>query len=276
MVTPRIKTERHAGGRPPVSFDLAEAVRLRSEGWSYRRLAGKYHTSKDTVARRIHNWKPAPVQPPAAPVPDPVEPVLPVVEVSMPVEIPPKPAPVPVVPPPEPHGLDSIPAGCKAFFLVRGEQNAIYARGHDQPAVGIEVWHHEYASLPAFQAAERIWMVMNSSEDNRAFLLSIAGDIWIRERCLVSVDGLTVHNPPVRPPDVWVQLVCKFRLLMERPRDGSWPDNSGFEAIFNFQPVPLPSHTDKLAALVAPASKPDRPNPFGGVEEWRWRWSGAK
>ena len=176
---------------------------------------------------------------------------------------------MPVVLPPEPHGLDSIPAGCKAFFLVRGEQNAIYARGYDQPAIGIEVWHHEYASLPAFQAAERIWVVVTANEENRAFVLSLASDITIRERCMVSVGKL--HGDMNH-----VQCVCKSRRQMERPHDGSWPDTSGFEAIFHFQPVPLPSHKDKLAALLAKPPEPDRPSPFGGSsgrdEQWRRKW----
>ena len=259
-----------------MNFDLAEAVRLRSEGWSYRRLAGKYHTSKDTVARRIHNLKPAPVQPPAAPVQDPsMNPILPMVQVSRPVEVPPEPALVPVVLPPAPHGLDSIPAGCKAFFLVRGSLNQRYARGYAQPAVGIEVWHHEYASLPAFQAIERIWMVMNSSEDNGAFLLSIAGDIWIRERCLVSVDGLTVRNPPVRLPDVWVQLVCKSRRSWGGRHSASivhpafqLADRSDFEAGHHFQPIPHPNHTNKLAALLAKPPEPEKPSPLDRSSGW--------
>jgi hypothetical protein len=45
------------------------------------------------------------------------------------------------MPPPQPYGLDTIAAACKAFFLVHGEMNAIYARGYNQPALGIGKWH---------------------------------------------------------------------------------------------------------------------------------------
>src|SRR2546427_2028673 len=135
---PSVTRKRNAtplGGRPPV--DLVEALRLRALGWSYRRIARRMdNASRETVRTRILDYE---AQFGVA-TPEPVQ-QSPIVAVQQsapackaPVALPaaPKPAPVPVVPvvtpPPEPYGLASIPPGCKAFFLVNGEHNAILAR----------------------------------------------------------------------------------------------------------------------------------------------------
>ena len=246
-------------GRPPVDFDEAEALRLRLQGWSDHRIAGRMHVAPSTVALRLRNYvPPIPPTPPElaqrAPVAAYKPPVQPVAVPRPPIVVAPFQLPsvaIPQVPamPPARYGLDSVPA--KAFFLVNGRTNAELVAHLAQPVIGIERWHETYASLPAFQAAERIWIVMNSSEDNRAFFQSIVADIWIREKCLVSVDNGS--TPSTQPQQVghWVQNVAKYKLLMDRPHDGSWPntDVSSFEQVHNFQPLPLPSHTDKIAAL---------------------------
>jgi len=92
--------------------------------------------------------------------------------------------------PPEPYGLDTIQLACKAFFLVHGELNVIYARGYNQPAVGIESWHRRYSTLPAFSQVERIWVVLSDTEDNLSFVTSIAADKLVRRRCRVSTEGV--------------------------------------------------------------------------------------
>jgi hypothetical protein len=145
---------------------------------------------------------------------------------------------------------DSVPDGTKAFFLVNGKVNAELVMHLGQLA-SLERWHPEYATLPAFQVAERIWLRMNSSENNPRFFQSIVANIWIREKCSVSVDnGATPNTRPVQVVN-WVQNVAKFKLLVDRPLDGSRPnaDLASFELIHNFQPLPLPSHPDKIAAL---------------------------
>ena len=263
------RQKRHAGGRPSLDFDLDEALRLRAKGWGKRRIARQMNNvSAGTVRNRLREYdarqqaqqpKPVPApepssKPPILP-PAPRPPVMPVQE--------PKPAAVPVVPvvaPPTPFGLDSIPAGTKAFFLLNGDQNAILARNCAQIAVGVEQWHPSYASLPAFRDADRFWVVINSDDDNVAFLRSIVGDIWIRERCAVSRGDSLIGV--VRW--AWVQQVCKDRLLMQRANPGIGEEwwRPQFEALY-FVPIPQPNHTRELEALLAPPPKPEKPS-LGG------------
>jgi hypothetical protein len=153
------------------------------------------------------------------------------------------------MPPPEPYGLDTIPAACKAFFLVHGEMNAIYARGYNQPAVGIGKWHQKYSTLPAFSQAERIWVVLNDTEDNLSFVTSIAADKAIRRRCLISTKG--------------VQLVTKSKMLWERSfSSGISPEEyrRHFEEVWHFQALPTPSEIYKLRRLGRPKPKEDVPD----------------
>ena len=249
--------KRHAGGRPSLDFDLDEALRLRAKGWGKRRIARQMNNvSAGTVRNRLREYDAQ--QPNLVPAPRP--PVMPVQE--------PKPAAVPVVPvvaPPTPFGLDSIPAGTKAFFLVNGDQNAILAHNCSQIAVGIERWHPSYASLPAFRDVDKLWVTLNSDDDNRAFLLSIVEDIWVRERCAVSrgdsLIGLVRWT--------WVQTVCKSRMMIERSLHREWwsSDTKQFEAIHNFQPMPQPNHVRELEALLAPPPEPEKPSPGGAWGE---------
>ena len=150
-----------------------------------------------------------------------------------------------VVPAPEPYGLDTIPPGCRAFFLFHGELNAIYARGYNQPAAGIESWHPEYSGLPAFTQAERIWVVVNTAEDNLLFVASIAADKFIRRRCTISTED--------------VQRVTKAKMLWEKEHSypflseefRRWYDEQ-FERIWCFEAFPRPSEVYKLKKLGAP------------------------
>ena len=120
------------------------------------------------------------------------------------------------VPPPEPHGLDKILAGCEVFFLVRGECNVTLARGYNQPAVGVESWHREYVTLPAFEQVKRIWVVVNDTEDNLSFVTSIAADKLVRRRCRIS-------NRGVQPITKWKMLWEKkyaYPLCLKNPAGG--------------------------------------------------------
>lgn len=284
---PSITRKRNAapaGGRSPVDFDLVEAMCLRALGWSYRRIARKMNNvSRETVRTRILDYE-AQFRVATA---DPVQqsPIVPVQQSApvckAPVALPaaPKPAPVPVVQvvaPPTPFELESVPAGTKAFFLLNGEHNAILARNCAQIAVGVERWDPSYASLPAFRDADRFWVVLNSSEDNRAFLLSIVDDIQIRERCAVSVDA--THGDLNQ-----VQVICKRRLLWERARHSApivdpafrLADWSDFEKAYGFQPMPQPNHVRELEALLAPPPEPERVSPLGGAFGEPWRSGGS-
>lgn len=151
------------------------------------------------------------------------------------------------------HGLEAIPPGCKAFFLVYREQNAIYARGYDQPAVGIEIWKSVYGELPAFAEVERLWVVLNDNEDNRPFLISIANDKSVRRRCKISTLG--------------VQWVTKGRLQWEQ-KQRYWTlseefrrsEDDAFEKIYQFQRCPTPSQIYKLDQLARAKKAPDIPH----------------
>jgi hypothetical protein len=253
---PPPSTQRSKGGRRPINVDCGEAYRLRCMGWNDYRIARQLGVSRNTITTRLRDYV-SPIPPTPPPQAQPAFEATdkpPVVYLKPPnpaAPVQPSPVPIPQVLPPMPHGLDSVPNGSKAFFLVNGKANADLAMHLAQPAIGIERWHETYASLPAFQRAERIWVVMNSSEENRSFFQSIVASLWIREKCLVSVDnGATPNNQPMQFRN-WVQNIAKHKLLMDRTHDGSWPetDVSGFEQVHNFQPLPLPSHTDKIAAL---------------------------
>jgi Zn-dependent peptidase ImmA (M78 family)/DNA-binding XRE family transcriptional regulator len=92
---------------------------------------------------------------------------------------------------PKPYGLDSVRPGAKELFLLRGYDNCELARhsGQHARAIGIETWHPGYMDEPPFKAAERVWVVINRSDDRQAndrFLQSIAADNSIRERCLIA------------------------------------------------------------------------------------------
>jgi hypothetical protein len=263
---PLERVRKHKGGRPPVHLDVNEAARLRCMGWSNRKIARKFEVAPSTVGLRLRDYK-APVVPlvPASPQPKPAP--KPGLE-SVPI------VPVAVVPPDPYDNIQDIRAHVvfrhlsielnpRAFFLVKGSENARVAANYGLRAIGIDCWHHEYMKLPIFQGAEKLLVVLGSEhlhtvckhrilfdrerqypdkvfedalhfqkfplpshhdklgalftcDEDRAVIWSISGDIWIRERCLVSA---------VRKPS------------------------------------------------------PEKPNVFGRecgeVEQWRWRWSGA-
>ena len=231
--------KRSKGGRRPVAFDEAKAMALRHQGWSDRRIARQMHVAVATVGSRLRNWKPVPLPPLSPPAHVQQAPVgiqePPVLSATVP---PLAPAFVAPVPPPKPCG--SVPAGTKAFLLVHGQSNQEFTKNCAQHALGIETWHQEYASLPDFQDAVRIWVVITREEDNRQFLLSLASDVAIRERCVISTDG--------------VQYVVKSKRAIERRRRYEHQnfDRQLFETIHKFQPIPPMNHTDKLNALLAP------------------------
>ena len=181
-----------------------------------------------------------------------------------------EPVPVPVTPP-EPidnyeaivaywawRGVPDFVPDTRCFFLVRGQQNVAYATNCEQLCVGMETWRKEYRDLDGFQSAERIWVILDPREDNRAFLQSLAADIWIRERCMI-----------VR----WeVPSICKYRLLWERAHRSPLPSGliwlqaawSDFEKVHKFIPISAPNCTEQLEALLAKPREPEQPARFDG------------
>ena len=158
--------------------------------------------------------------------------------------------------PPDLYGLDMIPRGCKAFFLVNGQQNAIYAQNHEQRAVGIDIWRRGYTQFPTFAQAERFWVVLNDNEDNRAFLISIAAEKPVRKRCRISTLG--------------VQWVAKQRMLWQRDRryaDSHPTEDEIFEKGLQFKNCPFPSQLSKLDQLGRPKKEPNEPH---RTIDWRW------
>jgi len=172
------------------------------------------------------------------------------------------------------RGLPDFVPDTRRFFLVRGQQNVAYATNCEQLCVGIETWHKEYRDLEGFTTAERIWVILDRREDNRAFLQSLSADIWVRERCRILVSD--------------VPSICKYRLLWERARRSPFPpsslvwlqaDWSDFEKAYGFHLMPQPNHTELIAQMLKPP-EPEKPSAFRGSsgwdEQWRWRWSGAR
>jgi hypothetical protein len=181
-----------------------------------------------------------------------------------------EPVPVPVNPP-EPidnykaivaywasRGVPDFVPDTRCFFLVRGQQNVAYATNCEQLCVGIDQWYKAYRDLEAFQTAERIWVILDPREDNRAFLQSLAADIWIRERCMIGK---------------WeVPSICKYRLLWERAHRSPLPSSlmwlqaawSDFEKVHNFIPIPAPNCTEQLNALLAKPREPEQPARLDG------------
>lgn len=154
-------------------------------------------------------------------------------------------------------GLDTIPRGCKAFFLVKGQQNAMYARNCEQHAVGIDIWRRGYTQFPAFAQVERFWVVLNDNEDNRAFLISIAAEKSVRKRCRISTLG--------------VQWVAKQRMLRQRQQrysaDFHPTEDEIFEKGLQFQNCPFPSQLSKLDQLGRPRRDS---NESRRTIDWRW------
>jgi hypothetical protein len=294
----RPSRRRHAGGKPRVNFNLAEALRLRSLAYGYRKIARRMNNvSRATVRRRLmeHDARQQAQSPKPVPASAPAQ-RLPVVPVAPPApsstqdslrsdyrpdwafvppsqgvpEPEPKATPVPKVdpvpPPPEPvwnydqlvdywaiRGVKNYKPDTKWVFLVNGRKNLEYATGYEQLAVTIDRWCEAYRAMPEFQDAKRIWVVIDRRDDNRAFLMSILNDIWIREKCVISTEG--------------VQTICKHRLLWERANHSAaivdpafrLADRLDFETVHHFQAIPQPNWVRAIEKLLEPSLKPPEP-----------------
>jgi hypothetical protein len=157
----------------------------------------------------------------------------------------PDPAPEPL----SPYGLDLVKQEAKELFLLRGTENYDLAR-HSGPqgwALGIERWRPEYVELPAFQMAERLWVVINRSDDheaNQRFVKSIAADKSIHERTQISMVN---NNGDMIALFQWVFRDIGSRMFFPLTFEESW----------HFEPMPLLIHTNRLAELIEPPSPPE-------------------
>ncbi len=224
--------------------------------------------SRETVRLRFREWDKAAavVAPPTAPTAPTVQAVAPVPEPAAPpiIEQAPAASPVLVAPPVQSlWGLESMPQGLLHLVLVNSQANQQIARSYDQHAVGITAWHAEYRELDVFKNAEFVWVIVNRDEDNKTFLLSIAADVWIRERCLISGEG--------------VHAVCKWLLQHQRGLQGrKWTltDSQVFASVFHFTKIPKGNHLAELEAILKPQESPAQINWIESAPAWSLGGSG--
>jgi hypothetical protein len=261
---------------PTLDFDLPEALRLKDDGLSNRHIARKFNCSKDTVRNRLRDYharigasKPVPaitpVDPPPA-VPVTAEPSLPPAATSV-AAAPPTVAPMDVTPPDPVSNLEGLRGYWKQrgrtqneppprFFLVNGADNVQYGTGSEQFVVGVDQWRKEYQRLAIFQQAEKIWVLLDATQDNRAFLASIVSDIWLRERCIVcriaSGGVLSIFQSRF----TWHRMYRNSSLSLA---------DEAFEKLDRFIPCPQSNHVQELEKLLEPALTPEQMNQIGGA-----------
>ncbi|MGA7640067.1 MAG: hypothetical protein WCB00_24255 [Candidatus Acidiferrales bacterium] len=269
-----------------MEFNLSEAIRLRSLGWSNRRIAWELNCgSEETVRLRLAKFQPSPAIVAAAPEPPAVEPPSPLASaaIEMPVETPELAQPSPVIP--QAHSAATIPTPSPEVEPPPIEDNALqllrrhpwltevdqswrtqifvvnaanplnlqYASNNGQHCVALTRWHEDYRRLAVFKDAKHIWVVLDANDDNAVFLGSLVNDIWIREKCLVArVDSVL---------DVTKYKTTNHKMFAET-----------FETVFHFQPLPSPNHVELIRKLLEkpPVSKFAQLQPsFGGVVPWQ-------
>jgi hypothetical protein len=268
---------RSKGGRPPVAFDEAKGMRLRQQGWSDQKIARHMHVAPSTVGSRLRNWKPAPVAPPAAakqppvlparPKPAseavPVTPVAPVL--SAPVQ---EPSPAPVVSQAKDNAdallrrhewLAAESSWRQCFFLVNAINplNLEFCTNNSQHGVAIARWHESFRGLEVFENASRIWVVLDPADDNVEFLQSLMNDIWVREKCVVTVGNLLY--------------IAKYKT---DANVGHKTTVENFEVARGFRPMPQPNHVEIIRQLLQkPMPAPETPQQtfggYGAAESWR-------
>jgi hypothetical protein len=270
---------RSKGGRPPVAFDEAKAMRLRQQGWSDQRIARHMHVAPSTVGSRLRNWKPPVLPPPPPPVqqaaaptqrqPEPPAVALkpPTVSVAVPT-VQQAPVPIPQVPASPIDNADDLLhrhewlaaelAWRECFFLVNAINplNLQFCNNNSQHGVAIDRWHESFRGLQVFENATKIWVVIDPADDNAAFLHSLVDDIWIRERCLVTVRSILD--------------VAKYKT---DACVGHKMTVENFEAVCGFKPMPQQNHQEIIRTLLEkPMPAPETPQQtfggYGAAESW--------
>jgi hypothetical protein len=255
----------------PLDFNLTEALRLRAEGWSNRKIARKMNNvSRETVRVRLREYDAAQVKAVTTkPIPAAPKPAPPAVTQSVPAPSPVTPvATRAIVTPSAPSPItnfDELAARWKAryggkfpldlthFFIVRSP-HVQFGLGSEQPVIGIDRWHSEYRTLGMFQPPTKFWVLVNAedgSQINRAWLSSIAADVWLRERCMVAriTHGLL---------SVFQSRYSAHRQYPPQAFGKALADDT-FERQFKFEPMPLHSHHELLVALAKDAVPPEVP-----------------
>ena len=145
------------------------------------------------------------------------------------------------------------------IFLLRGADNCELARhcAQQDRAVGVEIWHREYMDLPVLKAVDRVWVVINRSDDrevNTRFLRSIAADTSMRERFRIA----TVASQ--------TGMIGLFQWVLKEQRSQAF---SGYmlEYVFKFKTVPLPDDAKEMEALTEPPPPPE-PWPIDPGPPW--------
>lgn len=265
---------RSKGGRPPVAFDEAKGMRLRQQGWSDQKIARHMHVAPSTVGSRLRNWKPPVPPPPPVPAqqtrrqPEPpaVAPKPPTVSVAVPT-VQEAPVPIPQVPEQPIDNADDLlrrhpwlaeeSAWRECFFLVNAINplNLQFCNNNSQFGVAVVRWHESFRGLQVFENATKIWVVIDPADDNAAFLHSLVDDIWIRERCLVTVRSILD--------------VAKYKT---DACVGHKMTVENFEAVCGFKPMPQPNHVEVIRTLLQKPTPPETPqSPYGGYgapESW--------
>ena len=288
----------HNGGRKAVEFNIAEAIRLRAQGWTNRRIAWELKCgSEETVRLRLAKFQQASVAAIAAAQPDAVQvrpetpavatpPPLANAAIQMPVQTPELTQQAPVHSQPHPAEpylelLDNDAELChrsewfatmsgwrQDFFLVNSGNplNLEFCTNNQQHAVSLARWDESYRGLEVFKNAAKIWIVLNPNDSNDVFLGSIVNDIWVREKSLVAVGSLLD--------------ICKWKVDARVGRigfNGIKTDFSTFESVWKFQPCPQPNHTAVIAKLLekpVAAKLTPLPQSFGTSEPWMSGGSG--
>ena len=270
---------RSKGGRPPVAFDEAKGMRLRQQGWSDQKIARHMHVAPSTVGSRLRNWKPPVLPPPPPPVqqaaaptqrqPEPPAVALkpPTVSVAVPT-VQQAPVPIPQVPASPIDNADDLLhrhewlaaelAWRECFFLVNAINplNLEFCTNNSQHGVAIARWHESFRGLEVFENASRIWVVLDPADDNATFLQSLVDDIWIRERCAVTVGNLLYIAKYKTDANVGHKMTVET-----------------FEAARGFKPMPQPNHTEIIRTLLQkPMPAPETPQQtfggYGAPESW--------
>jgi len=270
----------------PKDFNLSEALKLRAEGYSNGRIARTMgNVSKATVRRRLteHDAQhPKPhVNPPPVPlyVPPhvrlnpPVPPILTPV-VTAPLHEPTPPMDTAVELPVEPSVALTLPAPVTNLqapavirrnldmphvFLCRPE-HLKFALGSEQPCASFDSWRDEYRGLELFAPPRKFYVIVDAHDGaavNRAWLQSIAADIWLRERCLIHrVDrGGVLHVFQTR-----------FGCQRDYPAQAysAGLADSSFQQFVTFHPCPRADHYDVIEAFTRDVKPPDVPQ-SGGI-----------
>ena len=250
-----------------LDFDLPEALRLRALGWGNRRIARQMNNvGKDTVRKRLREYDER-----VASQQSIINPVI--KQPSIPPQQAPMPSPVVTLTVPAPvtnfddlfarrksQGLQDYPFDLSHVFLTRPE-HLKFALGSEQPCITFDRWRDEYHLLEIFQKPERFYVLVVAEDGhqiNRPWLDSLASDIWLRERCLVH------RIPRGNPLTIYQSRYSAHRQYRAQAYGARLADET-FERWHKFEPMPLHSHHDLLAALskdAVPIAKPQEIGPY--------------